>query len=303
WPICPRGRRWKGLRGDQPRRACRRPRPPRAARREPQLTARPGDPGDVPVHRLGGDALRRILHGLLLRARRQPARAGGVAAAAVRVPRLRGGREHGHPRHLELHDPLGDPVDQAERPERPAGGARLHDPAGNGLPRDPAGRVRARRLQHERRRVRVGLLRADGAPRRARGRRALAAHDLRRALLQGPFLGGAPSRRRDPRDLLALRRRDVDHRVLRRVRAVGGFACDGNPPERFVPYDTQKERPTMKNPLRDEASAFQVVLLTLGGAVLVVLAAWINTWLGLAVFIVLVCAALWAIRGGLIQRP
>ncbi len=59
----------------------------------------------------------------------------------------------------------------------------------------------------------------------------------------------------------------------------------------------------MKNPLRDEASAFQVVLLTLGGAVLVVLAAWINTWLGLAVFIVLVCLALWAIRGGLIQRP
>ena len=59
----------------------------------------------------------------------------------------------------------------------------------------------------------------------------------------------------------------------------------------------------MKNPLRDEASAFQVVLITLGGAVLVVLAAWINTWLGLAVFIVLVGAALWAIRGGLMQRP
>jgi GABA permease len=59
----------------------------------------------------------------------------------------------------------------------------------------------------------------------------------------------------------------------------------------------------VKNPLRDEASAFQVVLITLGGAVLVVLAAWINTWLGLAVFIVLVGAALWAIRGGLMQRP
>ena len=59
----------------------------------------------------------------------------------------------------------------------------------------------------------------------------------------------------------------------------------------------------MKNPLRDEASAFQVVLITLGGAVLVVLAAWINTWLGLAVFVVLVGAALWAIRGGLIQGP
>jgi len=59
----------------------------------------------------------------------------------------------------------------------------------------------------------------------------------------------------------------------------------------------------VKNPLRDEASAFQVVLITLRGAQLVVPAAWINTWLGLAVFIVLVGAALWAIRGGLIQRP
>ena len=59
----------------------------------------------------------------------------------------------------------------------------------------------------------------------------------------------------------------------------------------------------MKNPLRDEASAFQVVLITLGGAVLVVVAAWIDTWLGLAVFIVLLGAALWAIRGGLMQRP
>jgi hypothetical protein len=35
----------------------------------------------------------------------------------------------------------------------------------------------------------------------------------------------------------------------------------------------------------------------------VVLAAWVNTWLGLAVFLVLVGAALWAIRGGLRQRP
>ncbi len=59
----------------------------------------------------------------------------------------------------------------------------------------------------------------------------------------------------------------------------------------------------MKNPLRDEASAFQVVLITLGGAVLVVIAAWLNTWLGLAVFVVLVGVALWAIRGGLIQKP
>jgi GABA permease len=59
----------------------------------------------------------------------------------------------------------------------------------------------------------------------------------------------------------------------------------------------------MKNPIRDEASAFQVVLLTLGGTALVVLAAWIQTWLGVAVFLVLCAAALWAIRGGMRQRP
>jgi len=59
----------------------------------------------------------------------------------------------------------------------------------------------------------------------------------------------------------------------------------------------------MKNPVRDEASAFQVVLLTLGGAVLVVVAAWIETWLGVAVFLALCVAALWAIRGGMRQRP
>jgi GABA permease len=59
----------------------------------------------------------------------------------------------------------------------------------------------------------------------------------------------------------------------------------------------------MKNPVRDEASAFQVVLLTLGGAVLVVVAAWIATWLGVIVFLALVAASLWAIRGGMRQRP
>jgi hypothetical protein len=59
----------------------------------------------------------------------------------------------------------------------------------------------------------------------------------------------------------------------------------------------------VKNPVKDEASAFQVVLLTLGGAVLVVVAAWISTWLGVVVFLALLAAALWAIRGGIRQRP
>lgn len=58
----------------------------------------------------------------------------------------------------------------------------------------------------------------------------------------------------------------------------------------------------MRNPLRDEASAFQVVLLTLGGAALVVGASWLSAWLGLAVFCVLAAAAVWAIRGGIRER-
>ena len=59
----------------------------------------------------------------------------------------------------------------------------------------------------------------------------------------------------------------------------------------------------MKNPLRDEASAFQAVLIVLGATALVVVAAWLNTWLGVLVFLVLVGAAFWAIRGGMRQRP
>ncbi len=59
----------------------------------------------------------------------------------------------------------------------------------------------------------------------------------------------------------------------------------------------------MKNPLRDEGSAFQAVLVTLGGAVLIVVAAWISTWLGVVVFLLLLAAALWAIRGGMRHRP
>jgi len=58
----------------------------------------------------------------------------------------------------------------------------------------------------------------------------------------------------------------------------------------------------MKNPVRDESSAFQVVWLTLGGAGLVVVAAWIETWLGVIVFLLLVAAALWTIRGGMRHR-
>ena len=58
----------------------------------------------------------------------------------------------------------------------------------------------------------------------------------------------------------------------------------------------------MKNPLRDEASAFQAVLIVFGATALVVVAAWINTWLGVVVFLGLVGAAFGAIRGGIRYR-
>ena len=58
----------------------------------------------------------------------------------------------------------------------------------------------------------------------------------------------------------------------------------------------------MKNPLRDEAAAFQIVWLSLGAAVVIVLASLLSPWLGVAVFLLLAVAALIAIRGDLKTR-
>ena len=58
----------------------------------------------------------------------------------------------------------------------------------------------------------------------------------------------------------------------------------------------------MKNPLRDEAAAFQLVWLSLLYFGLIALAAWISTWLGVATFVVLTVAALLALRGGRQRR-
>ena len=58
----------------------------------------------------------------------------------------------------------------------------------------------------------------------------------------------------------------------------------------------------MRNPLRDEASAFQIVWLTLGAAALIVVASWLSPWLGGAVCVVLALAALVAVRGGFKER-
>ncbi|MFN8222812.1 MAG: hypothetical protein U0R50_06125 [Gaiellales bacterium] len=58
----------------------------------------------------------------------------------------------------------------------------------------------------------------------------------------------------------------------------------------------------MRNPLRDEAAAFQLVWLTLGSAVLVVAGSWVSAWLGLAVFLAIVAVAGVVVRGGLAER-
>ena len=49
----------------------------------------------------------------------------------------------------------------------------------------------------------------------------------------------------------------------------------------------------MRNPFRSEADAFRFVWLTIGYCALIVLGSVINGWVGLAVFIVVTCVAVW----------
>jgi GABA permease len=53
----------------------------------------------------------------------------------------------------------------------------------------------------------------------------------------------------------------------------------------------------MENPVRSEAEAFKFVLLIVGALVLIVLAARIDTWVGVAVAIVAVVAGAWYVAG------
>ena len=49
----------------------------------------------------------------------------------------------------------------------------------------------------------------------------------------------------------------------------------------------------MESPFRSEAAAFRFLLITIGAFALIVLASWINPWLGLVVFLLLVAGAVW----------
>ena len=54
----------------------------------------------------------------------------------------------------------------------------------------------------------------------------------------------------------------------------------------------------MRNPVRSEAGAFRFLLVVIGGAVAIAVASWLNTWLGLAVAVVVVVLLVRWVRGG-----
>jgi hypothetical protein len=59
----------------------------------------------------------------------------------------------------------------------------------------------------------------------------------------------------------------------------------------------------MRNPFRNEADAFRLVLLSVGYFALIVVAAAINTWLGVAVFVLLTLVALAAVMRARREPP
>ena len=114
---------------------------------------------------------------------------------------------------------------------------------------------------------------------------------LPRALLARP-----PPRRRDPRDLLALRRRDVDRRVHRRS-TCSERACSAIR-QRSLPKEE-----TCRNPFRSRRTRFGSSArdrLLRADRRRVVRS---RRWLGLVVFVVLTAVAVWLIRGGRREPP
>ena len=98
-------------------------RPARAAADPLQLARHAGRARHVPVHRVGDHALRLVLHGLLLRSRREPRCRRPLAADRFPPSGVRCADQHADPRHLELHDALGGHVGEEGQPRGPAGRA------------------------------------------------------------------------------------------------------------------------------------------------------------------------------------
>src|SRR6266536_6568075 len=143
-------------------------RAPRPADRAPELARQLAGPRDAAVHRVRGDALRLVLHGLLLRTRRQRLR---MAAGRLRASALRGRGEHRDPDHLELHGALGPAVDPPRQPRGHASRTRSHVPDAPHVPAHAGDRVRPSRLRAARQRLHDDLLLPHRTARRARLRR------------------------------------------------------------------------------------------------------------------------------------
>jgi Flp pilus assembly protein TadB len=56
------------------------------------------------------------------------------------------------------------------------------------------------------------------------------------------------------------------------------------------------------NPLRSEAEAFRFLLFAIGYFALIVIGSLIDTWVGLAVFIVLTAVVIWVVVGQFRKR-
>ncbi len=83
--------------------------------------------------------------------------------AALPPAGVRGRGEHRDPAHVELHDALGAPGDQARQPRGHAGGPRADARPRADLPAHPGARVLPDRVRAARRGLRLGLLRPHRA--------------------------------------------------------------------------------------------------------------------------------------------
>jgi hypothetical protein len=54
----------------------------------------------------------------------------------------------------------------------------------------------------------------------------------------------------------------------------------------------------MRNPLKDEATAFRLVFIVLGALAVLALASWISTWLGIVVLAIELAIGVWVLWGG-----
>jgi hypothetical protein len=59
----------------------------------------------------------------------------------------------------------------------------------------------------------------------------------------------------------------------------------------------------VRNPLRSEAEAFRFLLVVIGGAVVIAVASWLNTWLGVVAAVVVIVLLVRWVRGGSGTEP